>query len=182
MQRTPVRSPVKSPATLLLLGIFAVVAAGCKPPASADAGAAPHAAEAAQTASSPAMPATGKRLDLTGQSRIGTASFYAHKFFGRAMADGHAMDPHGDNAASKTLPLGTTAKVTSLETGRSTVVTIEDRGPNLQGRIVDLSPAAAKSIGIDEHSGIARVNVTPISVPLPDGRSIPGLAAPIARH
>lgn len=79
------------------------------------------------------------------------------------------MHPQSDNAASKTLPLGTTAKVTNLETGQSAVVTIRDRGPYIRGRIVDLSPLTAKNIGIDHKNGVAKVEVAPIAVPLPDG-------------
>jgi rare lipoprotein A len=75
------------------------------------------------------------------------------------------MNPHGDNAASKTLPLGTKALVSNLETGRSAVVTIEDRGPHVPGRIVDLSPATAEQIGLDHKQGVARVEVTPLEVP-----------------
>ena len=93
------------------------------------------------------------------------------------MADGTTMQPQGDNAASKTLPLGTTAKVTNLETGRSAVVTIRDRGPYIQGRIVDLSPATAKEIGIEPKNGVAKVEVAPIAVPLPDGHIKLGAAA-----
>lgn len=104
-------------------------------------------------------------VDLSGQPRIGKASIYAHKFAGRKMADGHRMNPHDDNAASKTLPLGTVAKVTNLANGKSTVVTIQDRGPHVPGRIVDLSPASAQQIGLDRKQGIARVAVTPIAVP-----------------
>ncbi len=55
------------------------------------------------------------KLDRSGRKRVGEASFYAEKFAGRKMADGAPMDPYGDNAASKTLPLGTTAKVTNLD-------------------------------------------------------------------
>ena len=118
-----------------------------------------------------------RHLDLSGHKRTGKASFYARKFAGRKMADGTRMDPRSDNAASKTLPLGTTARVTNLDTGRSTVVTIRDRGPYVKGRIVDLSPATASKLGIDRHAGVARVEVAPIAVPLPDGRVKPGAAA-----
>jgi rare lipoprotein A len=110
-------------------------------------------------------------VDLSGQPRIGKASIYAHKFAGRKMADGHRMDPHDGNAASKTLPLGTVAKVTNLANGRSTVVTIEDRGPHVPGRIVDLSPASARKIGLDKKQGLARVAVTPLAIPAADGVS-----------
>jgi rare lipoprotein A len=110
------------------------------------------------------------RLDRSGRKRVGTASFYAKQFAGRKMADGTPMRPHGDNAASKTLPLGTTATVTNLETGKSAVVTIRDRGPYVKGRIVDLSPATARKIGLTEEQGLAEVEVAPIVVPLADGR------------
>jgi len=108
-------------------------------------------------------------LDLSGKKRVGKASFYAQMFAGRKMADGNHMDPQDDNAASRTLPLGTTAKVTNLETGKSAFVTIQDRGPYVDGRIVDLSPATAREIGISKRQGVARVEVSPLAVPLPKG-------------
>jgi rare lipoprotein A len=114
-------------------------------------------------------PAKGHQLDTSGQRQVGKASFYADKFVGRKMADGKPMDPRDDNAASKTLPLGTKARVTNLETGRSAVVTIQDRGPFIDGRIVDLSPATAQQIGLTKQEGLAPVEVVPIVVPLPDG-------------
>ena len=108
-------------------------------------------------------------LDRSGHVRRGKASFYAQMFAGRKMADGTRMQLQSNNAASKTLPLGTTAKVTNLETGRSALVTIRDRGPYIRGRIVDLSPATAKQIGLDHKKGVAKVEVAPIAVPLADG-------------
>jgi rare lipoprotein A len=115
--------------------------------------------------------------DLTAKKRLGKASFYAPMFAGRKMANGNRMNPHSNNAASKTLPLGTTAKVTNLETGRSAVVIIQDRGPYVPGRIVDLSPATAKEIGITPRKGVAMVVVAPIAVPQPDGDVKLGAAA-----
>jgi rare lipoprotein A len=115
--------------------------------------------------------------DFSAKKRVGKASFYARQFSGRTMADGAKMDPQGDNAASKTLPLGTTAKVTNIETGKSAVVTIEDRGPYVPGRIVDLSPATARQIGISKQQGVAKVVVAPIAVPQPDGKIKLGAAA-----
>jgi rare lipoprotein A len=115
--------------------------------------------------------------DFSAAERVGKASFYAKGFAGKTMADGAKMDPQGDNAASKTLPLGTTAKVTNIETGKSAVVTIEDRGPYVPGRIVDLSPATARQIGISKRQGVAKVVVAPIAVPQPDGRIKLGAAA-----
>lgn len=107
-------------------------------------------------------------LDRSGRKRVGTASFYSLP--GRKMADGTPMRPHADNAASKTLPLGTTATVTNLETGKSAVVTIRDRGPYVDGRIVDLSPATARKIGLTEKQGLTEVEVAPIVIPLADGK------------
>ncbi|HXD40262.1 MAG TPA: septal ring lytic transglycosylase RlpA family protein [Ramlibacter sp.] len=115
-----------------------------------------------------------KKLDRSGRKQVGKASFYSHRFAGRKMADGTPMKPHADNAASKTLPLGTRAKVTNLETGQSTAVTIQDRGPYVRGRIVDLSPRTAQEIGISRKDGVARVEVAPITVPQHDGQLKPG--------
>lgn len=93
------------------------------------------------------------------------------------MADGAPMDLDGNNAASRTLPLGTKAKVTNLETGKSATVVIEDRGPYVDGRIVDLSPGTARKIGITRRQGVSKVMVAPITVPQPDGTVKLGAAA-----
>lgn len=108
--------------------------------------------------------------DLSARKRRGNASYYARQFFGKPMANGAPMNPRGNNAASRTLPLGTVAKVTNVATGKSAIIKIEDRGPYIKGRIVDLSPATADKIGITKRIGVAKVVVTPIAVPLPDGQ------------
>jgi rare lipoprotein A len=118
-----------------------------------------------------------RHLDRSGQNRIGKASFYAQKFAGRTMADGARMNPDGANAASRTLPLGTTAKVTNLETGQSAIVTIQDRGPYADNLIVDLSPSTARKIGISKAIGVAKVEVAPIMVPQLDGSVKAGVVA-----
>jgi len=120
---------------------------------------------------------TPGRPDLSGYTRVGKASFYAHSFAHRVMADGRRMNPKGDNAASRTLPLGTTAKVINIRTGQSAIVAIEDRGPYVTGRIVDLSPATARRIGITRHIGVAEVKVAPIAVRMPDGSTKSGSGA-----
>ncbi|MDP9087580.1 MAG: septal ring lytic transglycosylase RlpA family protein [Pseudomonadota bacterium] len=130
-----------------------------------------------ETDTADAGPRSKPQLDHSGKSRIGKASFYAGMFVGRKMADGNKMNPQNHSAASKTLPLGTTAKVTNLETGRSAVVTIEDRGPYVKGRIVDLTPATAQQIGLSKRQGVAKVEVAPITVPQPDGTVKLGAAA-----
>lgn len=99
------------------------------------------------------------------RTQVGKASIYADKFAHRRMANGRRMDPNAQNAASKTLPLGTRALVRNLENGKSAVVTIEDRGPHVPGRVVDLSPATAGQIGLDRRQGLAQVEVVPLDVP-----------------
>ena len=110
-------------------------------------------------------PGTKVHIDRSGKTQVGKASFYADRYSGKLMSDGTPMRLYSNNAASLTLPLGTTAKVTNLETGRSAVVMIRDRGPYVKGRIVDLSPATAHLLGISKKRGLAQVEVTPISIP-----------------
>jgi rare lipoprotein A len=112
---------------------------------------------------------TLKGLDRSGHKRVGKASFYAAKYYNRTMSDGTRMRPESNNAASLTLPLGTTARVTNLQTGRSALVTIKDRGPYVRGRIIDLSPATAQRIGLERKQGVTKVEVVPLTLPLADG-------------
>ena len=130
----------------------------------------------------PAVRHARPRVDRSGLRRVGKASIYASKFDGRKMADGTHMDPQDDNAASKTLPLGSTARVTNLRTGQSAVVTIRDRGPHVPGRIVDLSPATADKVGIDRRQGVAKVEVTPIALPPSHAVATEGGAPPDAER
>jgi rare lipoprotein A len=84
------------------------------------------------------------------------------------MANGKRFDPNANIAASKTLPLGTTAKVTNLQNGRSVTVRVEDRGPFIDGRVVDVTPKVADELDILKK-GVVPVIVAPIAVPQPDG-------------
>lgn len=115
-------------------------------------------------------------VDRSGRERVGTASFYAQSFSGKKMADGTPMRPQENNAASRTLPLGTTAMVTNLKTGKHAIITIRDRGPYVKGRIVDLSPSTARKIGITRTEGLAKVEVAPLEVPLPGAIIKPGVS------
>ena len=81
-------------------------------------------------------------------SQRGLASWYGPGFAGRLSANGEIFDPEKLTAAHKYLPFGTMVEVVSLSTGRSVVVRINDRGPYIGGRIIDLSAAAARSIGL----------------------------------
>lgn len=121
------------------------------------------------------------KLDHSGKARKGKASYYSRKFAGKKMANGEPMNPKSNVAASKTLPLGTRAKVTNLDNGKSAVVEIQDRGPYVGNRIVDVTPKTAKKLDIDEK-GVAPVVVAPIAVPQPDGSVKPGVAAPYAEQ
>jgi len=89
---------------------------------------------------------------------IGKASYYARHFNGRRTASGERMNPNQLTAASKTLPLGTRVQVTNLENGRIVHVTINDRGPYVRGRVIDLTPRAAEALNMSQQ-GTARVEV-----------------------
>ncbi|WP_448187433.1 septal ring lytic transglycosylase RlpA family protein [Azospirillum sp. sgz301742] len=93
-----------------------------------------------------------------GFAQTGKASWYGADFHGRKTASGVPFDQHALTAAHRTLPLGTEVKVTSLETGRAVVVLINDRGPFIDGRIIDLSKRAASELGM-EDAGVAPVKV-----------------------
>jgi rare lipoprotein A len=106
-------------------------------------------------------------LDRSGKPRKGKASYYGKEFHGRKMADGTRMDPNSNIAASRTLPLGTKARVTNLENGKSEVVEIRDRGPYIDGRIVDVTPKIAEKLDMKKN-GVANVEVMPIELPPAD--------------
>jgi rare lipoprotein A len=99
--------------------------------------------------------------------RVGKASYYGRSFYGKKMANGKPMNPESNVAASDTLPIGSTAKVTNQDTGQSAVVSIQDRGPYIKGRIVDVSPAVADKLGM-KQDGVVPVEVETLSVPAKD--------------
>lgn len=99
-------------------------------------------------------------------SEVGLASWYGPPYAGRKGADGTVYDQNAMTAAHLTLPLGTVVRVTNLTTNQSAVVRITDRGPFVRGRIIDLSLAAAKAIGV-YRVGVARVRVEAFASPTP---------------
>ena len=117
----------------------------------------------------PVTPHGRARIDRSGRKETGRASFYARGFAHRKMADGRRLNPNANVVASNTLPLGTTAAVTNLRNGRTATVKVEDRGPFVDGRVMDLSPKVASELDISKQEGVAPVVVKPIAVPLPDG-------------
>ena len=87
----------------------------------------------------------------------GIASWYGPVFHGRRPANGERVNPYALTAAHRTLPLGARVRVTNRATGRTVVVRINDRGPYIGGRVIDLSRAAANAIGM---GGLARVTIS----------------------
>ncbi len=90
--------------------------------------------------------------------QVGIASWYGKKFHGKQTASGEKFDMHKLTAAHRSLPFGTKVKVKNLDNGKKVVVRINDRGPFKKGRIIDLSYAAAKKIGMIK-AGCARVKI-----------------------
>ena len=89
----------------------------------------------------------------------GMASYYGRELAGNRTANGERFDPEGMTAAHRTLAFGSMVRVTNMATGQSVVVRINDRGPFGRGRVIDISHAAAREIGM-HRSGTARVNMT----------------------
>ncbi len=98
------------------------------------------------------------RKSSYGYVEVGYASWYGPGFHGRKTASGEIYDMYKLTAAHKTLPLGTYVKVINLENGRSVIVKINDRGPFVKGRVIDLSYAAAKKLGMLKK-GVAKVKI-----------------------
>jgi rare lipoprotein A len=92
---------------------------------------------------------------------VGIASYYGHVHQGRRMANGQRFDESKLTAASRTLPLGTRVKVTSLRNQKFVIVTITDRGPAAKTRVIDLSTAASRALGMISR-GVDKVRVDPL--------------------
>ena len=92
-------------------------------------------------------------IPITASAQSGIASVYS----GGRTANGEHANPHGMTAAHRSLPFGTLVQVTNERTGRSVVVRINDRGPHVKGRVIDLSTGAARAVGI--WDGLARVQI-----------------------
>lgn len=96
--------------------------------------------------------------------QYGKASWYGKSFQGKKTASGELFDKHSFTGAHRNLPFGTLVKVINLRNGKEVVVTVNDRGPFIRGRIIDISRAAADFIGIVRR-GVTRVRVEIISIP-----------------
>lgn len=114
------------------------------------------------------------------------ASYYGEAFQGRPTSSGEIFDMYAMTAAHKTLPFGTMLEVTNLENGNSVVVRVNDRGPFVADREIDLSQAAAEKLGMIT-AGVARVSISILSEPgketeaapaaLPENEELPAVAA-----
>lgn len=91
-------------------------------------------------------------------TEMGLASFYADKYVGRKTSNGETFKQNKLTAAHKTLPFGTKVKVINQQNGKSVKVRINDRGPFVQGRIIDLSKKAAKKIDM-VNDGVTKVRI-----------------------
>ncbi len=100
----------------------------------------------------PPQPSRGMRIVET---QRGIASIYHDK----RTASGERFDPKGFTAAHRTWPMGTLVRCTHLDTGRWVVVRINDRGPYVRGRIIDVSPAAAAAIGLTRGHGLCQIRI-----------------------
>jgi rare lipoprotein A len=136
--------------TLALGALFAFMLAGCS----------------SQNFTPASSPATSYYSPTHGTTHTEVASWYGPGFAGRRTSNGEIYNPEGLTAASKTLPLGSHVRVTNPDTGRSVVVRINDRGPYVRGRSLDLSHGAARQIGLTS-AGVGRVQVTPTATSTP---------------
>lgn len=99
----------------------------------------------------------------------GLSSWYGPGFHGRQTANGEIYDMYAPTAAHPTLPLGSVVRVVNKRTGRSRVVRINDRGPYIEGREIDVSYGVARSLGFHGR-GVARVRIELLTVPKPAPR------------
>jgi rare lipoprotein A len=115
-------------------------------------------ASSAPTRAVPAKPEVRNQTGKNQPYQIGTASWYGEYFVGKPTASGEDFDMYDMTAAHPTLPLGSYVRVTNLRNGRVVVVKVNDRGPVVPGRIIDLSYGAAKVLQFDQR-GLQRVRL-----------------------
>jgi rare lipoprotein A len=110
-------------------------------------------------------------IERVAYQQIGTASWYGPGFHGKETASGARFDQNKLTAAHRKLPLGSEVKVTNLDNGRSVTVKITDRGPHKKGRVIDVSKAAAKRLGmVDDGVTKVRIEATPQQLAMADGK------------
>jgi len=112
----------------------------------------------------PACVATMATASPRSSNESGLASWYGEERQGKPTANGEVFDMNGLTAAHRRLPMGAKVKVTNLKNQRTLILRINDRGPGIAGRVIDVSMAAAKSLGF-LHSGLVPVELEVVSLP-----------------
>ena len=107
------------------------------------------------------LPEDGAAVSSASFRTVGRASWYGPQFDGKTTANGETFDMHAMTAAHRSLPLGSRVLVRNLDNGRGVVVKINDRGPYIHGRDIDLSYGAARELQMVPN-GLARVEITPL--------------------
>ena len=158
--RTPPPPPIAEPS---VASIPATIQPA--PPESAPRSADGRPEKTDQAKGSTTIPQGAKPLSV----ETGKASWYGPPYHNRRSSNGEIYDMNEFTAAHRTLPLGSTVRVTNLKTNHSTVVRITDRGPFVEGRIVDLSLAAAKQADVWQ-AGVAQVRLEVLRTPVPFDR------------
>jgi len=137
------------------------------------AGAAPAGETPAEASAGKASEATPPEIELPMDAKpvlveTGIASWYGPPYHNRRASNGEIYDMHAMTAAHRTLPLGSIVRVVNVDTKSSVIVRITDRGPFVEGRIIDLSKAAAEKIGMLQK-GTTRVRIEVLKTPVPIG-------------
>jgi len=135
----------------LMIALLIVGLGAAQGPNNSEASSAPHRAV-------PAKPEIRNQTAKHPPYQIGTASWYGEYFDGKPTASGEDFDMYEMTAAHPTLPLGSYVRVTNLRNGRAVVVKVNDRGPIVQGRIIDLSYGAAQVLQFENH-GLQKVRL-----------------------
>jgi rare lipoprotein A len=152
---TSVRSLISQSAAIVLCAALLLSACGAKKPPTTPEGGKVRASQRPYTV-------LGKRYEPlkshVGFTQEGVASWYGKDFHGKRTSNGEIYDMHAMTAAHKTLPLGVFVKVRNKENGVETIVRVNDRGPFVKNRIIDLSYSAAKKLGVD-MKGTAPVRI-----------------------
>jgi rare lipoprotein A len=115
-------------------------------------------ASSAPSRSAQIKPGNQNQAGKTKPFQVGTASWYGEYFDGKPTASGEDYDMYDMTAAHPTLPLGSYVRVTNLRNGRAVVVKVNDRGPIVEGRIIDLSFGAAQALQF-QHRGLQKVRL-----------------------
>ncbi|HZQ22569.1 MAG TPA: septal ring lytic transglycosylase RlpA family protein [Terriglobales bacterium] len=139
----------------ILLSVASLGAGAAQGPNSSDSSASPSKINHPKAVMPAKFP---PRRQMDKPFQVGKASWYGESFEGKPTASGEPYDMHDFTAAHPTLPLGTYVKVTNLSNRRSVIVRINDRGPVIDGRIIDVSYNAAKALEF-KNQGIQRVRL-----------------------